>query len=109
MSKHILQISDEEIVEIEGQVRILDYEGLTAKECSGNACNYLEYRINTNRTVTLRNNFDKSIIVRINWGSILGCGVSNTYKLFGKETMHVQFPNNPSIIGVCLPINVNLG
>lgn len=82
-------------------------ELLTPNNCSGNACGNYSIRPNYNpgqntiRSLTIRNNSNRSINFSITWGDFLGnCGVSSSDVIFPNETFEMFAPHQ-YILGYC--------
>lgn len=80
---------------------------ITPRNCSGNACGSFSMRANYNpgqntiRSLTIRNNGNRSINFSITWGDILGgCGVSSSDVIFPNETFELFAPHQ-YVLGYC--------
>lgn len=102
MEKHRIKLFNDEVIEIEGRIKLL--EDKTTPECIGNACDCFNYKVNNNRTLTISNGCDTKIIIKIEWGSYNKCEKFDEVNLGPFETMELRFPDDPNIVGVCLPV-----
>ncbi|SHN33458.1 hypothetical protein SAMN04488057_12165 [Cyclobacterium lianum] len=78
----------------------------SAKNCVGNACDCIHWRLDSKKKIKVMNQCNSSVEIHFKFADMLGgCGSGQRIKVFPNETYEFQMPTH--YLGICMPVTAN--